>query len=392
MKKLLFLVTTLLILVTLRAGAEIAVKPEITGLFILHQNVEDINNMMVSKDDLINNKVLIEVQTNNADDPTAKVEVSLDGGANWVEATGQAGKYSYIFVPEDKDYKITARATDAKDQVSRSYSRIKLVYSPKTNEDNIRQMMLDLAQAYQYKDKKAFMVFISPDYQGNYDNLRDYLQQIFNQFDNINFKIYVNKVTITGDRAKVDFNWERQVFVKGQSTPNAPEAGNSTFTLIRAKSWQVLQGIGNEIFGIASTSQGTTVTPPPDQVPQSIPFNPVTTVMEGTAALQQWQGFGFASQSILTQTDPSRDILFEGQALFANPNGGICDMGAVNFNDIDQAPTSGYQPQAFNLAVGNCYAVQTNDGKYAKLQITALNPFNSITIHWVYQPNGSRSF
>ncbi len=72
----------------------------------------------------------------------------------------------------------------------------------------------------------------------------------------------------------------------------------------------------------------------------------------------------------------------------------LIDMGEINFAQITEAPSSGYQ-NFTNAVVNHCYCLITSQNKYAKIKITALgrdSVDDFFRFDWVYQTDGSRKF
>lgn len=70
----------------------------------------------------------------------------------------------------------------------------------------------------------------------------------------------------------------------------------------------------------------------------------------------------------------------------------IVKMYQVELGHVTECPISGYQHHWVDADQGSLYCVRTRDGQYyAKFQITEVTD-TSITLSWVYQPDGRRCF
>lgn len=77
------------------------------------------------------------------------------------------------------------------------------------------------------------------------------------------------------------------------------------------------------------------------------------------------------------------------------------DSAEIFFNDLSEAPDSGYQSLAIPVNINQVWTVKTHDNKYAKILIiyteayqdtAAMNYHLEATFRWKYQPDGSRFF
>ncbi len=72
--------------------------------------------------------------------------------------------------------------------------------------------------------------------------------------------------------------------------------------------------------------------------------------------------------------------------------GNIIDMGAIDFNKLKNAPTTGYI-RSVPLKVGNVYCFITEQNNYAKIKVISMNKSKTkIILKWTFQRNGTNQF
>ncbi|MBM3176917.1 MAG: HmuY family protein [Bacteroidetes bacterium] len=158
-------------------------------------------------------------------------------------------------------------------------------------------------------------------------------------------------------------------------------------------------------------------------------FNPTTGAPTGTTG--KFTLFSFATGEPVSNSDSLTnkwDIGFRATTIIVNGgkdrkgNGGIQILTGTSFDQVKEAPESGYATDdGSNLAVpsswynynatakivtplaGNVFVIRTGTGKYAKMEIlsyyldapaspTSANPSRYYTFKYAYQSSGSRKF
>jgi hypothetical protein len=180
-------------------GASIK-NPEITSASIKEKKLKRGTKIEILKSDLIDNRyAVITGSAIGGETSVAKVEVSLDNGNTWMEATGQE-KWQSQFTPvPNYTYFLKFRVTNANGAVSSpsQFGTIHLTYLPITLNELIQHQADVLAKAYMSKRLEKYMNLISKDYQ-NYPRgihkLRKAIQNDFRTRNNIVLRFTVNQV------------------------------------------------------------------------------------------------------------------------------------------------------------------------------------------------------
>ena len=168
---------------------------------------------------------------------------------------------------------------------------------------------------------------------------------------------------------------------------------------------------------------------PPMRAPDSIRpqafgdtlIGPVLTTVDATDD-RAWVRFDFSRGSVVEDADPlGWDLAFRRNRIIANGgpgfagNGGILDLGEVDFAEVVELPTEGYVANrvggdTVNPAIEDwydygftthlltprprVYAVRTADGRYAKMEIVSYYcpgaRAGCYTFRWTWEGDGSR--
>ncbi len=116
------------------------------------------------------------------------------------------------------------------------------------------------------------------------------------------------------------------------------------------------------------------------------------------------QGFVFSNATVVGEKSGDINLGATGDRLYAPAGGGIRDMGAINLEDIAQAPTSGYVAEidlTTGSWAGSCFCLYTREVNYAKFQINEHyfaesasygDQLGRLSITWYLQDDGSRGF
>jgi hypothetical protein len=149
---------------------------------------------------------------------------------------------------------------------------------------------------------------------------------------------------------------------------------------------------------------------------------PVVYTVDATSP-EEWRYFSFRVGSVIERPDARDwDLAFRRYQIIANGGrefageGGIADLGEMQFADVKTVPATGYQASEGgtdprNRAIASWYsygyfshvlspkprvwAVRTADGRYAKLELVSYYCPRSqpgcVTFRYVYQGDGSRA-
>lgn len=204
-----FLVLSLL---TVAWGASID-EPTVTMAKIGTKDLMRTGKVTIIKDDLTRErKVLIVGLAEGEKTAVERVEVSLDGGQTWKEATGRE-KWHYEFLPlPNYTYHLTLRVFNA-DGVASDPERFgitRLTYLPLTLSELIQQQADELASAYMSKDLQKYMGCISRGYQNyprGWHRLRRAIENDFRSLNNIVLHFTVNQVYELKESIMADIHW-----------------------------------------------------------------------------------------------------------------------------------------------------------------------------------------
>jgi hypothetical protein len=204
-----FLVLSLL---TVAWGAA-AEEPTVTMAKIGNKDLMGKTEVTIIKDDLTRErKILLVGMTEGGGPQVEKVEVSLDGGQTWKEATGRE-KWHYEFLPlPNYTYYLTLRVTNADGAVSnpKRFGITRLTYLPITLSELIQQQVDELARAYMSQDLQKYMSLISRDYQNiprGWHRLRRAIENDFRSLNNIVLRFTVNQVYELQGAVMADIYW-----------------------------------------------------------------------------------------------------------------------------------------------------------------------------------------
>ena len=201
-----------LLLLSVSWGAT-ADEPRITSATIGKQDLMETSEVTVIKDDLTRErKVLIVGQAEGGGSRVARVEVSLNGGQTWKEATGSES-WLYEFSPlPNYTYYFTLRVANTDGAVSspKTFGIKRLTYLPLTLSELIQEQLDELAKAYMAKDRDRYMGFISRGYQNyprGWQNLRKAIENDFKSLNNIILRFSVNQIFELEEMIMADIHW-----------------------------------------------------------------------------------------------------------------------------------------------------------------------------------------
>jgi len=188
-------------------------EPEITSAGIKEKELKRGAKVTILKSDLTKGGyALVEGTAIGGEASVGKVEISLDNGSTWNEATGQEGwQYEFIPIP-NRTYYVTFRVTNADGAVSnpKAFGTAHLTYLPITLSGLIQQQANELASAYMSKRLGKYMDLISRDYQNyprGWHNLRKSIQNDFRSLNNIVLRFSVNQVFKLNKVIMAEVHW-----------------------------------------------------------------------------------------------------------------------------------------------------------------------------------------
>jgi hypothetical protein len=188
--------------------------PSITSARIGKKDLTGTIELTVIKDDLTRERNILIVGLAEGGGPRVeKVEVSLNGGQTWKEATGRE-RWQYEFPPlPNYTYFLTLRVTNADGVVSnpKEFGITRFTYLPITLSELIQQRADELARAYMSNNLERYMGFISRDYK-NYPSgwyrLRRAIENDFRSLNNIILRFSVNQIFELEGVIMADIHWK----------------------------------------------------------------------------------------------------------------------------------------------------------------------------------------
>jgi hypothetical protein len=188
-------------------------EPTVTMAKIGKKDLVGKAEVTIIKDDLTRErKALIVGLAEGGKTAVERVEVSLDGGQMWKEATGRE-KWHYEFLPlPNYTYYLTLRVFNADGVVSnpKRFGITRLTYLPLTLSELIQQQADELARAYMSKNLQKYMGLISRDYQNiprGWHRLRRAIENDFRSLNNIVLRFTVNQVYELQGAVMADIYW-----------------------------------------------------------------------------------------------------------------------------------------------------------------------------------------
>jgi hypothetical protein len=338
--------------------------------------------------------------------PVAQARVSVDGGTTWQEkVTLDGDSLTLSFTPQEgKSYELRMTVTDTKGQENDpgDVPRVQFSYSRESAESVAKRDLLELAKLYAVRDLRGFVSRIAADYRGDRSSLEDALAGDFKTYRQIDMAVTPQLVLISGPEAKIRFRYNMSaVSAADGSVKNA--SGETELTLRSENGSFKLAGMQYPlIFGSTARSDEN---PAAGGVP--VDTNSGSTlsgallpgVVTGNADVTQTSGFRFGTRSNAAPAPGSVDVGVNfgglGPYLLAYSGGSfgyILNLGYMDLSSVSAITDIGHmsESQAVN---GNTYAVLTESGKYAVMQITAINTgASTISFRYMYQPSGSPRF
>jgi hypothetical protein len=188
-------------------------EPSIISAKIGNKELKGTNEVTIIREDLTNRREILVVGTADGGGVRVeKVEVSLNGGQTWKEATG-GERWQYEFPPlPNYTYHLAFRVTNADGIVSNpeKLGITQLTYLPLTLSELIQQQADELAKAYMSKDLERYMGFISRDYRNypsGWHRLRRSIENDFRSLNNIVLRFTVNQVFELEGVIMADIHW-----------------------------------------------------------------------------------------------------------------------------------------------------------------------------------------
>jgi len=381
--------------------------PEISDLKFNRFGAENADEFLImGKDMLDHGRIIIRGKADAGPGKVGKVEISLDGGTTWKNATlGDRGNFNYEFAAtpgQEFDFRIKALSTTGKSSDIEDHSFM-LMISPESVKDAVKKMFTDVIQKYMQEDYSGFMNMVHSDFEGNRSELEDAVSDDFRFFDNIRIVPTITRIIAFDDSMEVYFTFTRQVFAtKTGQLLNDSAASSTVFKMDSDGTYKLAELAAPLIFGVSRpTEVATSVTE--EAVGQQV----LSVDLDGNASktaqadelsetsagvteesgsiTTDWWYFDF---SMGTENASSGDIQFEHNAIIGN---GL-KLLSTSFDYVTQVPAGPYTDVMLGVNAGDTIAVELADGNYALLEITNVTAMTSISFRYKYQPNGTRNF
>ena len=393
------------------------INPELNGKKVFNQK-----NLVLFKNELRSGLIEISAKLSTIKN-VSKLIFSPDDGISWREIE----KTDYIrirFTPlSDKIYKplLRIKTIDYEDIDIYFFGKeFELIYKDIDYNTNIVNAIKKIADFYETKNILGFAQMISEEYIGNKNFLLEGVRFDFDMFDNINLKIYINKIEKRNELFIVETKWDKMQTPK-KTLSIQKTSGKTIFVFVIENGNFKLQNLrGNLIFATLSPEIAQASGLPQEVVDeikqardkrepsqpgakeelQKLPIK-YGSVKERYAesgdcfSSRFASGFDF-SNGIETESGDV-DFWLEINMFFAVSPAAIREVDE-NFDDINYAPETGYVDDVV-LDVGKSYVFITKEGYYGKLEIISVDDkYNYPTCNYIkhdfryaIQKDGSRN-
>ena len=391
--------------------------PRITSLYLGKINAEEVEEeLIINPEDLEGGALKIWGKAEVSRGEIGKVKISFDGGENWVEAKVKEGSFYYEFKPEEnREYHFLIYAVDTAGRKSDPEEwEMTIFYKPSATKAEVIKVFRRMLKAYMEENFSEFMQYVSEDFYGDLNALEDGLEKDFRFFDNIRINAHVRRVVKKGKEFELAFDFQRRMTSVKTGKILQDSSSSSMLFAQERDGVKLVEMSAPLIFGVSETGEVATSVYE-DAVGDDVIMvdeegNATTVEQEGTVedtmeemeggggfeyaevTLAEEEGFDFSTETKHPAGDPSIDISYVAWPgiLYwgSGPPHGIQRVPYTNLEDIKEAPESGYQPEVWPVSVGECFCVWTDDGKYVKFKILAVN--DELTIE--YYVSDTRQF
>lgn len=205
------------------------------------------SGISLNRDNLENGKMVITGSADSQGCDIKLAEVSVNNGSTWAPAQGTQA-WRYEFTPSAGTYNVLARTKDLLNKQSEAaFQAVEVAYSPRTEDDNLRDVFNTMMKAYRDKSSSTFMQYVAGNYSSNYESITDTnslensLNNKFAAFPVISLKFKIDSVTISGNDGRVSFFWDND--------PNSTSfSNNGTFVYTKDTSWKFVTVVDEQTF------------------------------------------------------------------------------------------------------------------------------------------------
>ncbi len=348
-----------------------------------------------------------------------KMLFSIDGGRTWSQIP-VASDIHFAFTPlSDRyyDFILKIQTADGREPMVKLFPNVdKFLFKDVNFNTLIVKTVKEIANAYERKDINAFSRYISRDYLGNKALLEEGVRFDFDLFNNIRLLIYINRIEKRSNFFVVTTKWDKtQTPIKTGEEQRT--SGHTTFMFVLEDGKMKIKNLrGDLIYATLSPeiAQASGKSPSvvskirtardernPEQ-PGAGEVEDSGGVTSSSAALTVYTtpilnvpgfpgiGFDATSNVEVTAASSNSDMDFEDNLIFGTT--GLQKITGQTFNQITEAPTSGYTTAGvINEGAGTVYVFITREGYYAKMEILSFDgtPGGNLQFKFAVQTDGS---
>lgn len=382
-------------------------RPEITKVFAGGVDLAgEEGKFSLFRENLQDGKVVVKAFFRPADKaPVAQARVSVDGGETWQEKVQlEESSLLFSFAPQEgRTYGLRITLTDTKGRENdpADVPGAQFSYNSEPAENIAKRDLAELAKLYASRDLRGFVSRISADYRGDRSSLEDALAGDFKTFRQISMEVIPQLVLISGSEAKVHFRYNMSA-VSAMDGSVKTASGETGLTLRYENGTFKLAGMQPPlIFGSTARADENPVAGgvPVDTGGGTLSGGLLPGVITGSADITQTSGFRFGTRSNAAPAPGAVDIGVNfgglGPYLLTYTSGAlgyITNLGYMDLFTVSAVANVAAMSEAPGLN-GNTYAVLTESGNYAVIQITAIDTTASkISFRYMYRADGSPRF
>jgi len=240
--------------------------PVIESLFINNKSMDSLTSgeLILHKDDLIDNRVVLNGTASQEQLLIRKVEASVDGGQSWQAAEGTTA-WRFEFTPQnDVSYEIQIRAeNDLGVQSEPSLlDQVSVSYQPLTNTQILSEILGELIRYLNGEDVQGILDMVSDDFYGGKDTFQNELERAFSAWNDIEVTIRNLTIDIVGEsQATVQFAWEK---LYTQDDQRLTATGTYQMSFEREEAWKWKSKDGDLLFTLPDINEEPGGEFPPD--------------------------------------------------------------------------------------------------------------------------------
>jgi len=353
-------------------------------------------------------------------DKVDKMLFSPDNGMSWVELSrNQDITYSFTPFP-DKRYRpiLRIKTSDFQDVDIPFFNNIDyLVYRDIDYNQLVAETIKKIAEAYETQNLSLFSEYISRDYLGNKNFLIEGVRLDFDLFTDIRLTIYINRIEKRTNMFIAETKWDK-VQTPKKTGQQQRTSGNTTFMFIWEEGKMKIKNLRGNLIYATLSPEIAQVSGLSQEVVEEIrtardernPTQPGAGTTEdsggvssGTTLVAQnsptinfsggWPGIGFdfTANAEVAADSANSDVDFEDILIFGYQFQEITQT----FDELTDAPSSGYTNAPFFNGAGKVFAFITKEGYYGKMEVLTFTNDGagnfSLTFKFALQTDGSRN-